>query len=918
MGEGQFFGTGVGNHTVVNGSLRSANPSRPGTASSSRASPYDQNTHALAALNMYDLANISYTRQANANSLKAAASDTNLRGSFSNGSTPNLRAPGPGFGSRTGTAGGGRAKAWVNPLDVHFGRTTASAGPSTPRSPLAQYEIGADDVGDNESVFGDKAENIAEAIMSSVAQKEREKGEKEREEKRRIEKERAEREARQRALEEEWMREEEWQKEQDRHRAAAAAAAIRSPHPGGPGYSPSTSSANWHPNAQMDHRPVWQGRHDQRPSSRNGRHNSPVPAEYPVFQGHGDYRPGSRNGSRPSPPLGPGPMNRGGFQGQVDYRPSSRNGPQDQRPRFQGPPDHQRPRSRTGPHDRPLFHGQMDQRPGSREGPQDRPVFQGQMDPRPGSRGGPHDRAHFQGQVDSRPGSRNGPQDRPVFQGQMEQRPGSRNGPRRDLTPPYGLPYGYPPNAQPNGYPNGQPNGYPNGQLDGYANGQPNSYPIGQANGRPVNDPSMSNGPGPVNGQGAMRGPGPVNGQSWSPNIGHTGHINGHVNGFRGSPLIGSTGGPDGAPRSPAFEGSPRSGSPMNEPARPSPISNNIQGERNGYYPAALPSPTASVPGSSDGNEMPAPADPADMPVTRDVFNRESRDTITSIIAKRASVSHAIDAFEKSLAAEESIRESAASSAYSVDEIISSPAEPAPAPAPAPLPSPPYANSQPQRTGSGAGRPFPGKNVKRPRASEYGVVPSGRVTPAAARAQSPPESVSPASPPFQQRLEHASLQVAPLFQQSKWDGADDHIRHEDFSAPRPAPTPTPITSDASSIIDRSGTPPTPDPSNPNWPLAPPPKSSPTAPLPPPQLTRPKPPPSPLDFNFSPDAFSRDPARFTPPVRMPSQRSPSSDTLRPAAPAAGEIGLARGLSIRRPDHGLRTPTGIADRFGTPLI
>lgn len=352
----------------------------------------------------------------------------------------------------------------------------------------------------------------------------------------------------------------------------------------------------------------------------------------------------------------------------------------------------------------------------------------------------------------------------------------------------------------------------------------------------------------------------------------------------------------------------------MNDPIRLSPKLNNVKSDQSGHY-AALPSPPTSDSRSSDSNEMPAPTEPAGMPDPDDASGK--RDTITSIIDKRADMSEAIDALGESIATEEKIRDSAASSAYSVDEII----EPSVEPAPAPPPLPPYAVAQLQRAGSSAARPFPGKNVPRPRVFEYGVVPTGRVTPAPALAESPPPSL-PSSP--YQRSEHASLQPAPLFQKPKsstedarWDEEDDHSGHEDFSSPRPAPTPKRVT-DASSVLDHGGTPPTPDPNNPNWPLAPPPASSPPVPLPPPQLRRLHPPPAPLNFNFSPDAYSRDPGPFTPPVRMLSQRNPSTDTLRPSTAGAGEIGLARGLSLRRPDHGLHTPTGIADRFGTPLI
>jgi hypothetical protein len=640
---------------------------------------------------------------------------------------------------------------------------------------------------------------------------------------------------------------EEHHQEQERHRAAAAAAAIRTPHHGPPGYPPGPNPANRPMNGPMD-RPVFQGRHDERPSSRNGRHNSPGPMDRAVFQGQGEHRPGSRNGNRPSPPLTQGPMGRGHFQGQMDYRPSSRSEHPDQRPRFQGQMDHQRPSSRNGSHERPPF----------------------------------------QGHVEQRPSSRNGPQDRPVFQGHIDQRPSSRNGPRRDGTPPSGYP------------PHGYQNGHPNGQM----------------NGRPMY------GPGPVNGQGPLRGagPGPANGQFRSPNTGQPSHINGHANSPspRGSPLIGSTGSLNGVSRSPALNGAPLSGPPSNSSNRPSPAQTTITSPTNGYFPGNLPSPTASSTHSS-GDEKDAHAELADRPVIRNVIAR--RDTITSITPKRASVSQAIDAFEKSLAAEESIRDSTASSAYSVDEIIESPVQPAVLP----RSSPTHTTAQPQRSGSAAGgRGLPGRNVQRPSPDEYGVpLPStGRTTPAAAATTlvpSPPARLLSSSPPSQ-RLEHASLQPAPLFQQPKWDNNEnEEFRHDDFSSPRPAPSPSPKPQADASSVNFGTTPPTPDPTNPNWPLAPPPPtSSLPAAAPPPQLKRANPPP-PLSFDFSPNVYSREQGPLlSPPVRTPSQRSPSYDTMRLSPGAAGEVGIARGLSVRGPGHGLQTPTGIADRFGTPLI
>ncbi|KAB5517337.1 hypothetical protein GE09DRAFT_1195786 [Coniochaeta sp. 2T2.1] len=853
MGEGQFFGTG--NRTLVNGSIRSVDMSRPQTPSSSRISPYNHNTHALAASSMYDLSNISHSRHGSGNNLKPAASDTNLRTKYNAQSVSNLKVPGPGLGSRPGTPSSGRTKAWVNPLDVHFGRTTPSALPSTPKSPLAHYEFGAEQQqqADNGSVFGDKAENIADTIMRSVSQKEQEKAEKERQEKGKVEKEREEREARQKAQEEEKKRDEEREKEREKNKAAAAAAALRAPQQPPQGHPAlSNSRAMNGPGG-----PVFQGRHDQRPGSRNGNRN---PSPMGPFHGPGEHRPGSRNGSgsHPSPPIGHGPS-RGPFQGQMDHRPSSRNGQQHgPGPRFQGHTD-QRPSSRNGPHERPL------------------------------------DRPHFQGQIDQRPGSRNGPQERPVFQGQMDHhRPGSRNGPRRDHTPPYGHP--------PGGHPNGHPQGHPNG--------------------RPMNGP-----PRPRDGHSPMRGPGPVNGHPRSPGLGPGPMMNGHIHTHKGSPMIGPPcSSPNGPPRGPAMNGSPRNGSPRNAspmaPPRPSPNPNNLQQGQNGYFPGDPPSPTASTPTTTTSTSSPRTSGekPSEPVVIRDLPAR--RETVTSTSPKRASVSMALDALEKSLVDAQVVtedasttRDSSASSAYSVDQEVESPVQP--------RPSPPYQ----QRSTSGSSRPIPGRNVARPNPAEYGVVlPKVRTAPNAAAVANPPSPPLP-SPPAQQRMEHASLQPAPLFKQSKWTPPEDASnRYSEFSTPRPAPSPTP--NHAPSTLGT--TPPTPDPTNPNWPLAPPPP--PAAASSPPQLQRSNLPP-PLNFNFSPDASSRDHANhhpggglYTPqPARTLSQ-SRSNDTIRPSTAGGGlgvggslaggdDIGMARGPRVRHAGHGT---TGIADRFGTPLI
>lgn len=463
LGEGQFFGTNLSaTRTVVNGSIRSMSVSRPGTANSMRPgiSPYTHNTHALAASSMYDLSNVSHIRQGSFKSLKPAASERDLRGKLAGpagSSMTSLRVPGPGYGSRPGTPSSARGnKKWVNPLDVHFGRATPSGVPQPPRSPLAQYEVNPMEEGTG-SMFGDKPENVANAIMNNVEKKEKEREEREREEKGKVEREREERVQRQKEQEEreKWIKEQEERERQTemekQKAAAAAAAAIRSPQRGPGGYQPG-------PNGQMGG-PVFQGQGEQRPGSRNGNRNGPpMGGPGPVFHGQGDHRPGSRNGSnRPGPPGGPQ------FQGQMDHRPGSRNG-QNDRHRFQGQVD-QRPGSRNGQHDRPVFQGQMDQRPGSRNGPR--------------RDGPPH--GHYNGPPNGHPnGHHNGPYNGP----QNGPRPMNGPGPIRGPGP------------------------IMSGQARGPMNGP-----------GPMNRPTNGmNGPGPIHSPpSGQRGPGPMNGHGQSP-----------------------------------------------------------------------------------------------------------------------------------------------------------------------------------------------------------------------------------------------------------------------------------------------------------------------------------------------------------------------------------------------------------------
>lgn len=378
---------------------------------------------------MYDLSNVGHFRQGSQTSLKAVSSEANLRTNFANGSMTSLLAPG-GYVSRPATsASTSRTKPWVNPLDVHFQKPITAP----PKSPLANVEMGSS-MGDKaaearSSLFGANAEDVAQAIMVSVEQKEEELAKKERESIGRVEKEREERERRQKQQEEieRLQREQERlevqrrktqleaekqraavaaekQLEAEKQRAAVAAASAAVPV-AVPAFDAPTRGLPRLPGppspARAGHGPL-RGPMNRGQLNHQSNSNWSGPPERPTFHGQAEIRPGSRNGAQHRPLDRP--QYQGQAQGHQDFRPGSRAG-QNERPRFQGQP--------------------MDHRPGSRNGQYDRPGFQAQ--------------GQGHGQLDHRGGgSRNGHRghtDRYVVQGQIDQRPGSRNGQQRQLPP---------------------------------------------------------------------------------------------------------------------------------------------------------------------------------------------------------------------------------------------------------------------------------------------------------------------------------------------------------------------------------------------------------------------------------------------------------------------------------------------------
>jgi len=239
-------------------------------------------------------------------SLAAPTPGFGARFGANNGSSTSLAAPGPGFGSRPGTPSG-RAKAWVNPLDIHFVRSVPS-GPPTPKSPLVDSmqlpPTPTTEKAETQSVFGEDAGNMVDAVMASVKKREEEANE-----------------AKQREQELEKERETARLDMERLERQKSTESTLAARRPSAPQLEPELPSAE----ASLPG-PVFRGDLEMRPASRNGHKRSP-----PLHQGPPPTGPPTQ--CLPKPP-GPGPQRQGplGFAGE---------GPDRRAPHPVGPVDHE-------------------------------------------------------------------------------------------------------------------------------------------------------------------------------------------------------------------------------------------------------------------------------------------------------------------------------------------------------------------------------------------------------------------------------------------------------------------------------------------------------------------------------------------------------------------------------------------------
>ncbi|KAK4186415.1 hypothetical protein QBC35DRAFT_270787 [Podospora australis] len=969
LGEGQFFGTNVQQTgVVINGSIRSV--SRAGTPQPNPKSPYAvMDTHNLAAASMFDLGAVprSGSQASFRPTLKAYASDVNLGARFAanNDSSaslaipPGFAAPPPGFNSRPGTPNG-RKKNWVNPLDVHFVRSTPT-GPPSAKSPLAQtgFELPptpTTDKADTNSAFGEEADNMVNAVMASVNKQEEEKkreAEQERELVRREETARLELER--------------WERQKSSEGLAQQASSETKPQSQG---QSSQSSHQRSPTSPTIPGAMFRGNVGSRPGSRNGPasrspqiHQGPPPTGPPTHclpqPPGGAPRQGPRAadgeefGPRPAPASGTvdseqGPPRKGSGPHNNRTQGAPQGNPQAPRPARDSPPSSSQGPSH-GPHQDPR--GNPRGRPG--HGPHGHPGAHDLHQGPPGPPNGPSH--HGQRQAFHGPAHGHNPQGRP---------PPGPHGPHLQGPPHRGSP------PLPNG-PYRPPQGpYPQGP-------QPRGPP--PQNGPPNGGGQFRNGP-----PGPFRGPGPNGFRSESPVRRPMG--NDHHRSESPAPRFMDNGGPgsESPARRPMMNTDQRSQSPAPRgfgsmgPRSNGPVPYGAAEKSNGpeLSPldtrpppliSTLTSPTTETARSSLDDEFLAKLAP---PVIQDVAAK--RDTFTQHTSGQQSLSMKIEELEKSLLAQQppknqtlrpsqlqvEQRLSTSSSVYSNDtkddeddndETIL-PVPPAPLRIPSPLPpsvstfSPDEARSQSPFRPLRAGPQRP----PRPSLEEYGVSSDQVTNSPRSRAQPPPPSDytlrSPTSP--LSRSDPPQLRTQPSLGLLK-RGPTQPISPAPTPDAAHPPRPNPLI-DTGFKFDFGPTPTTAPltPDSASWPLSSP--TAETAPVIPPVVredpfpavqdssggtTHTKfsrtniPPPLNLKFNFSPDAPARDPSLMTPPLRSAppmiavNDGRPSTATGHHNSPSGktGSSGLAASpqLVSQFPDF-LRTKASSSPGDDDPFM
>lgn len=787
-----------------------------------------------------------------------------------NGSAVSLALPGTGFGSRPGTPN----KTWVNPLDIHFMRSTPS-GPPTPRSPLGQSEMQLPPTpkgeSDSHSIFGEEAGDMVDSIMATVKKKEQE---------------------------EKLAKEKE--KELEKQRETARLEMERLARQKSAESKAKTAKPSQQPQPQVE---------TQAPPQAASANGPGMPG--PVFMGDADQhqRPSSRSGVR-APGTSGQAIQAPGLRGNSDQRPESRGGPRN----VPSNPDPQKP----------VFMGNIDQRPGSRGGIRGNGPSTGPTGPNGSLKGN----LIHQGPPRYSPPTQDLPQ------------PPSQNGHRRG--PQGGAP---------------RPNG-PDPNLRG-------PRPSGSGSLPQRSESPAYNRPGPRSDSMPTR--------SESPGLANQNHRGPGISGYRSespAPISPTTRGPvpnELRSQSPAFSGSLRRGLSGNENRSHSPAPSSLgpNGYRRQDSGSTVQSPSKTEPSlrelmvespepvtsetrpGSRSSDDGGPIEQFARPIIRSVQAR--RDTLTLNSPRRHSLSMEIEELEKTLFNAqqaqshntEPVRASFSSSHYSdasEDEPIVT-LGPAPLRTSPPLAAPAEAATGSQREASPTRRQLAlRKGPRRPTLDEYGVPTSQLSTNTRLH-----ESV-----PVDNAISSSSRSNTPQFHRPQTSRSPASMAER--SPPREPRIARPII-DAGFNFDFGpsfAAPPTPD--STSWPLASPVDPEPEL-QPEPQsfqLNRPNIPP-PLTFNFSQDAFSRDPGIWTPPLRslsqkhiindgrpstsqgvylataphMPPGSGPPSRSRTPvdganaeeaaAAAAALGIGMARGPSLRHPPG-----RKIVDSFGTGFI